>query len=313
MKLSSKGDLKVTAKQVPSVHFTLEAFMKMQFIVDEATSEVGWLGAVRRLSPVEFIVDEIYIVEQKASMAECDLDKDSIADLIEPWLADPDGIDRANAIRLWGHSHVNMGVGPSPTDVTTFKDFYESCDYFIMLIQNKRGEMRVDVTTVDSNLIYHDCPWSVEFPDMSDIKKQIKAEIKEKVKPPGAVQTQWDNGWEGYGYGNHWHDQRHTPEQYLAYQKFTVLERQRWQRESKVIYDIFGELAMYAKEWPKGTNAPAMTIDNVIKIDNMVEEVLDSTVDAKTKSKQKYLNYRVEVAKNHKLFKKLVQETKAAA
>src|SRR5690606_38028013 len=56
--------------------------------------------------------------------------------------------------------HVNMGVTPSGQDDLQMKTFKDGGhDWFIRLIANKKGEMKLDIYDYNAGVAYIDVPW----------------------------------------------------------------------------------------------------------------------------------------------------------
>ena len=54
-----------------------------------------------------------------------------------------------------------MQVCPSGTDDSTFEQFYENCEYFIRVICNKKGDMRVDFVDLEKEIRYDNINWYI--------------------------------------------------------------------------------------------------------------------------------------------------------
>lgn len=121
------------------------AWMKMQTLVTGYDKEVGWFGTCEELGPLNFRIKDILIFPQYTSGCYIDDERDDPMEF-RNWL-DTLTDEQYEQRRLWGHSHVNMGVSPSGTDTSMFKRFAETnCAalvnrFAICLIMNKRAEM----------------------------------------------------------------------------------------------------------------------------------------------------------------------------
>jgi hypothetical protein len=178
-------DFKTTIIGVPTIHISESAYRDMWHLVDEVTTEVGWLGVVRQDSLLSFFIEEIFLIEQDVSAATTELDETGLAKLYERLLAQDKGIDKVNALRFWGHSHVNMDTGPSAQDETQMGLFKKNeCPWFIRGIFNKKGKASFDVFYFDLGLTYRDCEWKlVADTKVTDPRRLFwQGEIKEKVK-----------------------------------------------------------------------------------------------------------------------------------
>jgi len=166
---------------------TEEVRDRMFYIVDESPEEVSWLGSVVR-NGMEFLIDEIFLFVQKVHGAQTRLDEEDVGRFFDELLRRPDGVDRSNRIRAWMHSHVTGATSPSGTygpghygDLAQMHSFGQAADYFIMGIANKYGNLRFDIFFYTLGIKVEDVPWEVAIAEDSEIRKQIKAELKEKV------------------------------------------------------------------------------------------------------------------------------------
>lgn len=128
-----------------NVRISPVAFMKMQTLVMGFDKEVGWFGLVDKLGAEEYRVSDILVFPQYTSGAFIDDEQDDPLEF-RKWLdtlTDEEYVSR----RLWGHSHVNMGVSPSGTDTSMFKRFAETNAaalenrFALCVIINKRMDM----------------------------------------------------------------------------------------------------------------------------------------------------------------------------
>jgi hypothetical protein len=151
---SAKVD-NVLGKNIPKpiVNFTAEAYLKMNYLIQECTSEIGWHGTVTRNKNI-FTITDILVYPQKVTGATTS--SIPVGDKYDAWLMElPDNI--FNFLRFQGHSHVNMGTSPSGVD----NNFYDAIlqtlkdnDYYIFAIMNKRQEISIWIYDLATNLIF---------------------------------------------------------------------------------------------------------------------------------------------------------------
>lgn len=139
------------------VIFTPKAFLKMTSLVAEWTSEIAWHFLAKRDpdDPVGFILYDVIVYPQKVTGATVEMDE---AEYNKWQLGFSD--EEFNHIRGQGHSHVNMSVGPSTTDIDHQEKIVcqlnESSEnpFYIFVIINKRHEIHFDVYDVENNIVY---------------------------------------------------------------------------------------------------------------------------------------------------------------
>ena len=142
------GKFEVQYKNEPKVIFSSDSLIKMKIYVDEVDDEVGWLSTVIRKGN-EFFVHDVYLFEQDVHGATTEITPEGLSDFAEKILLEENGVDIWNNMKLWGHSHVNMGVTPSSQDEEQIEELKKNSDFFIRVIANKKGDMKVDIMLDD--------------------------------------------------------------------------------------------------------------------------------------------------------------------
>lgn len=120
----------------PMIRITSSAFTKLRYLVNEHNHEVAWHGIVDRdTENSTYTITDILIYPQDTTGATVE----SIDGEYEQWLMEVPEED-FNNMRMQGHSHVNMSVGPSGTDEQYYIDLLSQVrDYYIVMITNKKG------------------------------------------------------------------------------------------------------------------------------------------------------------------------------
>lgn len=180
-----KPDPKVKWEQL-KIYVTLEALLDMTAIIRGCKEEIGWLGAVERMSDTDFVIHKIFLFKQEVAATTTEIDGSAVAEWASSLdLTDPANLEIVNNINFWGHSHVKMQVGPSGQDDIQAKEFIDDydCEYLIRGIGNKLGDLKFDVffKTVPRTT-YLDVDWEVWWDDDLDgWEDNWQEEIKEKV------------------------------------------------------------------------------------------------------------------------------------
>ena len=186
----------------PSIYFTREAWVKQCHLVHKCTMEVGWFALVDYdENDNSFTITELVIPKQEVTHAETDIGKEDLAgaamELIEA------GKDTSKMF-AWFHSHVDMGVSPSVQDEYQVEDFLEDLadqpevPAFIRGIQNKKGDLKLDVYYIQHGVAYQNVDFTVIHDDDPQWLKDIEGEITTKVS--ARVQGQYNGG---FGGGRH--------------------------------------------------------------------------------------------------------------
>lgn len=157
--------------EAPTVYITPDAYKRMCLYVELAPKEVGWLGTISKRPNGDFLIEEVYLVEQEVTSVETELSVQGAEKLVLELLeaGDP-GLDKANKLHFWGHSHVRMGTNPSGTDESTMQRFArEGHEYYVRGIFNKLGRGCFDVYYYNIGYRILDVPWAVMDPSTGKV------------------------------------------------------------------------------------------------------------------------------------------------
>jgi len=155
--------VEVIGERMPRVLVTPEVYKHICLYVEIASKEVGWMGTVSRTASGDFLIEETFLLEQEVHATETELAAEAIGKLTLSLIdSGEDGIDRANKLRFWGHSHVRMGTSPSSTDERTMERFgREGNPWYIRGIFNKHGRAEFTIYLFDRGLRINDAAWAV--------------------------------------------------------------------------------------------------------------------------------------------------------
>lgn len=167
----------------PMIFIDVDALGKMQTYVEESSDEIGWLGTVKRQNN-NYIIEDVYLFKQEVHATTCEITTEGLTEFANEILMLENGVELWNNMKLWGHSHVNMGVSPSGQDneqMTIFKDCGH--EFFIRVIANKLGEMEFTLYDFDNSLVYKNVKWTTLYKDerIWEIKQKIK-ELEAELK-----------------------------------------------------------------------------------------------------------------------------------
>jgi len=118
----------------PEVHFNREVWDKIMFFVNRTNMECSGVGIVKIEKNVLRVVDAI-MVAQKNSMGDTELCSESLAKAMYHYQDNPDHMN------FWWHSHHNMGVFWSGTDMEAIKQL-GGHGWILASVFNKREEVR---------------------------------------------------------------------------------------------------------------------------------------------------------------------------
>lgn len=170
--------------------FTPDAITKIQYYIEECDKEIGWLGTVQDVGYGTFLCDDVYLLHQEVHSATTEITTEGLVAYAEEY-----GDDVVTNTHLWGHSHVNMSVGPSGQDKEQMELFRENgCKWFFRIIGNKRGEIGVTYFNWQTGFLVTDVQWSVHA-ESSVSRDAVIQEIGIKVKEKTYGQScTWQRG-----------------------------------------------------------------------------------------------------------------------
>ena len=171
------GNKKEVITENPKIYIGHVAKQKLDLYIKKVHTEISGLGIVEQHEN-DFLIIDILLFEQTASSAATDLSEEDISIFMVDCIRK--GIDTSK-LKLWWHSHANMGVFWSATDENTIKLFDNG--WMISLVGNRKGEIlsRLDIyDPIRFTLGNLELKTIIETDPL--LEKQIEDEIAEKVK-----------------------------------------------------------------------------------------------------------------------------------
>ena len=146
----------------------MDALRKMKTFINECDLEIGWLGIVERFEKDNmFLIEDVMLFNQEVSSVTTDIDDTDLTKFANDTMKElgtKKGSELLNKVRMWGHSHVNMGVSASGTDdkqMDVFED--NNSDFFIRLIANKKDSMKIDIFDYANGITYLNVDYYVSY------------------------------------------------------------------------------------------------------------------------------------------------------
>lgn len=143
--------------------FTPSAYVKMVSLLNHFDTEIAWHGTVERRDDATFIITDIVVYPQVVSGATVNTDQEEY----QKWTMTLED-DYFNAMRMQGHSHVNMGTSPSGVDSNhqqLILSQLKGQDYYVFMIFNKRLEHTIKIYDYSNNIMYEDKDITVTIAD----------------------------------------------------------------------------------------------------------------------------------------------------
>lgn len=190
----------------PIIYFSSDAWIKMNTLVQSSNLELAWQATVekRKFKDKEdddaffYYIDQVYVYPQEVTATFVATDEVKYSE----WsLQLPD--ETFNKLRFQGHSHVNMAVSPSGTDMNTYQCFLDQLskdDFYIFMILNKQGQFTILVYDFAQDIIFEtkDCKVDVltRTGGLNKWTEQAHKQIEKKPVPVStypAVPKRWDD------------------------------------------------------------------------------------------------------------------------
>lgn len=236
----------------PRIFTTIKAMHKMRYYIDKTKDEIGWLGYVTKISNNEYLIEDVFLLKQKVHAATTEIDPEALATMATELIKQgQEGIEKYNSIRVWGHSHVNMGTGASSQDDNQMKEFATS-DYYIRLIGNKQGEWNVCFYDYTNNILWSGLQLELWY-EVDITNEELDKEIQDNVSKIETITTKSNKRPAGFGnyYNRKWYD-NYYDDYYDSYgygyptytkgQANRLREEEEKKEKEEFPYEIEGEL-----------------------------------------------------------------------
>jgi len=178
----------VTRITWPKIVLDERAFEWIRAIVELHDTEVGFFACVDKNADNFFIRNVEYPKQYLVNGGTCEMDREGQA-LLMVKLINEDREADIGKMKVWGHSHVNMGVGPSKQDddqAFQFAKEHAEGDFMIRLIVNKKGDMNFALFDFKNNLIFEDAEYSVSCTNSEPIgRNKVERIVRVINENPG--------------------------------------------------------------------------------------------------------------------------------
>jgi hypothetical protein len=300
-RLNPTSTTRALLSAVPHILISKQALSKMFLYVDECAEEIGWLGTAYKREKKEIYIHDVYLFDQEVHATTTEITPEGLSTFAEEIMQSPTGLDIWNNLKIWGHSHVRMGVTPSQQDDKQMEMFQQGGhDWFLRLIANKIGEIKIDMYNYDQGLIYLDLPWEMEesaeehalnvqietlFKQLEAIKAQpltqykelITAEIKLKVRKKSYVTTT------KYVPPHNQHQSNHAHQSVLELDRPDIdVDFQKKKNGGGVVLDIEKKNGLAQNATKSGENANAedpnihfFENDDAVKMEFSIQEIYE--------------------------------------
>lgn len=160
--------------------FTKESYDKIEALVTNCETEIMGLGKTE-VQNGNVTVTDIIILDQEASAAHVEFDKEKLVDFLVSRVGENDSADW----NLWWHSHAKMSCFWSGTDTGNIARMGETAQWIASVVFNHNMEYKARVDQFQPFQFSKDeLPVTRIIEENTAIKEWALAQIAEKVKEP---------------------------------------------------------------------------------------------------------------------------------
>ena len=162
------------------VRFSPLAYLRCMAMVKNYSSEIGWYGLVKQISPKEYYIYDILVCKQIVSGARV-VTEDEDSTVFYESLTD----EQANDLHFQAHSHVNMGTFASSVDINNQASTVRNMQgkgFYLFQIWNKSLDINTFIYDLDNNVFYDrdDVKLVIDDDEFGTIE-EFMSSIKDKV------------------------------------------------------------------------------------------------------------------------------------
>lgn len=160
-----------------------KAYLKLKYFIQECDSEISGFGKIRKRRG-EFEVYDIEVLAQTVSGVHATIKPE---DLVKFMTEKMQGGQSTEDYKVWWHSHVNMQVFFSTTDVQTIDESTEF-PYLVSIVGNKKEEYKARVDVYEPLRMTEEVELEIEGLEDNKLKEECAEEVKEKVKKEKVIE-----------------------------------------------------------------------------------------------------------------------------
>ena len=207
--INLKTELPEIAKEdMPKIYILDSAYIKIRALVSQCSKEIAWHGVVEyHETKNTYLIKDILMYPQIATGTTVTSDDDPYNE----WFSKLEDTTFFN-VRYQGHSHVNIGTGPSSVDTGFYDQVIASYDektpnpYYIFHVTNKNDVHNLILFDFKRNIIFEnkDLDLVITSKNGLPIKKWAEANIEKYMKENTPVTAYGNNllGQKFYGHSD---------------------------------------------------------------------------------------------------------------
>jgi hypothetical protein len=168
-------------ERAPVLCFPLDVWQRLRLFILRCPTEISGFGLVRQSAddPMLFTVEDVLILDQKADGHSTTPDPRAIDQLLYELTLE----NKASALRLLWHSHVNMEAYFSATDQNAIAHY--SGDWMISLVSNYRTDVEARLDIRRPFQVGVPMRVKVLMPLDQQMTDEVDAQIRRHVRRPG--------------------------------------------------------------------------------------------------------------------------------
>lgn len=167
----------------PRIRVRETAWKKLIAYVEACPKEVGGIGTVE-LKDGDMVVSEVHLLDQEVTGASTRPTKAPYLKFLSDYVAS--GKDHTQ-LRLWWHSHADMGVFWSERDLATMRE-YSDIDYLVSIVMNRKLDSLARLT------LFRPVPLAIDrvpLDVISDIDEGLRTAVAREVKAKVREKREW--------------------------------------------------------------------------------------------------------------------------
>jgi hypothetical protein len=125
--------------ETPELVLSPLAWLKLQFLLHAGDTEIGAFGVSQEENLL--YIEDLAIVSQQTTSVSVEFDDGAVADFFDQMVDRQ--IPAQRFMRIWMHTHPGDSSEPSCTDESTFDRVFGPCDWAVMFIIARSGEIYV--------------------------------------------------------------------------------------------------------------------------------------------------------------------------
>jgi hypothetical protein len=162
----------------PTVEISLSVYARLRAYVDGCPNEISGFGLVR-VTGDNLVVTNVGIARQYCSATQTEISEDGLAGFLDELL---DRGEDPGDLLLWWHSHAEMEVFWSPTDLHTLATTFPQAGWVLGLVLNRRGAITACLHMARPvPLRLYELPVRLQFAADAALQAEVGEEIRQKV------------------------------------------------------------------------------------------------------------------------------------